>query len=206
MKKIISLLLVLTLVLSLTTVANCDSEDTTKAKSTKVLFKADKNQLKMLNSLRGKGLSIGEVWEKVCPDVLAKVPNKEALYNIEFGGKKNAGANDRVSLASTTWMSYISKYGNSIKYRSYTRYGMTWNWLIVISYLVDDDTDEWVSYQTASSEGSDYCEAVGYDEPATGTYHTDGEHIWPYYIGGDPTEHWKIMYSYTSPMSYVNPY
>ena len=133
MRKVVSLLLVLSLVLSLTSVAYCDNENGLKEKSSKVIFEADKDQLKLLNELRGKGLSIGEVWERVCPDALAKVPNKEVLYQINFGEKMNSEQEGAVTIASTTWASSISKYGNSIKYKSYTQYGMTWNWLIVNS-------------------------------------------------------------------------
>ena len=196
MKKIISFLLVVTMVTANFTFAFADEIDE------KSVFVANEEQLAIMNSLVNQNLTTGEVFSIVCPEFLESVKYKDILFNDPFDKNINLDVNVIEPLSDTPHGCKITNYGNSIKFWSYIGTQFIRPYMNMEVRLYSRDTGDLAAYTWAEDEDVSDIEAIGYADPPTGTYYAWAQAKWVI----DEEGHWAVSNATSLDMYYNNPY
>lgn len=207
MNKIISVILILIIIFGNQTFVFAETTNLDYVNSTdNNFFVANKEQLKLMNSLINKGLTTGEVFSIVCPDFLDKVKNKNALFNDPFDKDVNPDkyiSNLMSSLASIPHYTKITNYGNSIKFWSAIDTQYIRPYMNMEVRLYSRSTGEISAYAWAEKENVSGISCTGIADPSDGTYYCWAQAKW---LRDSTCGCWFASNATCNDMYYNNPY
>lgn len=205
-KKSVIILLIFSL-LSINTVASsndCGNNNPYIITNGEIVFSYVFNEddyKKIDNLLKvNSNLSLGDVMEEVCPEMIEKSKKKQMYYETLYNNY-NKQYNTKVDWNEGCY-SNINISGKEIFYYSETRAKYETDVLFIMSQLWKQGSDNPFHSCVAEVLNTDYI-AMGdtYDLPPTGNYYTNGIHRFyheGFYSGN--------YYSSSNIVSYVNPY
>ncbi len=202
MKKLVSILVILTMIVGNGTFALAETTNTNGFDSTvNNTFVASEEQVELMNSLVNQNLTTGEVFSIVCPDFLAKIDNKNALFNDPFDKDTNSDKN--IPLASIPHYAKITNYGGSIKFWSGIDTQYIRPYMNMEIRLYSRATGKIAAYAWAEEENVSGISCTAIADPPDGTYFCWSQAKWANVtIDGD----WSVSNATSTDMYYNNPY
>lgn len=212
MKKIISLIVVMCLLLAITPAFAVFADNSEDKVEDVIVLTANEEQLKILNSLDIDNMTMDEVLSTVFPKEYKKVSKKlqkefkkNKLLTKNIMKQEEAMKSSFTASRALDWGSNISMSQGMINHKSWNNHGAPEQW--VETYLMKEGSSSYYGYNIAmTSNYATYFSTSNLEMPTTGNYKTHGRHKWMVYETSIGEYVWPLnmLVSNTLYISYVN--